>query len=452
MGEIGGGGPLPWDIGGGKSQARQAYEQIRAAVGVGGSAEDDTGIDGLWRWSKAKGLAVASSSERRAIFQAFPRYATDLIPHYERFYGIVAPAGSNPQQRVEAILKEVYKQAVANTADLASALADLDSRLTLLEEDVVDAIVSDFGRAFEAHDTDDEGPPWNSVFGFTHDVAPNYSTHEIVRVRFELGYTGVLTIADENIVQKAKRVLRRHLPSTVDFEISTETWILGVTPIGYASLGYGTDPVIELFGADLIGYYGADPDSWLTDSSGNDHHLTSIGAAPTYSTVGLRRAIELIDSVVLRNNDIGDLLAGSDTPFAMLVWGQWVAGARQICRVSDASPPPTHGLETYFDDPDYVLRAVRAADAGGTFTGPYLTIDSDSRFFAHSFAAVAGGNRIFVDGSSVSFALANNPASHVSFYVGGVGSTGAQFNAHRIAVVNRAITIEEAEEFRALFT
>ncbi len=234
---LGAGNVLPMQVGGGPTPTEQAYAQLREAVGEGGSARDDSGIEGLWRWCRAKGLAVGASPERRAAIQAFPRFATDILPYYERVLQIVPAAGSTIAERAEAVSIRWHEKAVAATPDLALELQKLDPRLSLLEEPEERSITTHFGRAFEAHDEDAEGPRFNLESGRRYTELPNYSTRQVVRVRFTLGYPGAPSAADRLILLRAKKLLRRSIPSDTSFTISTGPWVLGVTPIGLGEVG-----------------------------------------------------------------------------------------------------------------------------------------------------------------------------------------------------------------------
>lgn len=233
---IGAGNPLPFRIGGGPTDTEFAYGITRRAVGEGGSAPDDTGIDGLWRHSKAKGLAAASSSERRAALQAFPWLATDLLPSYERVLQIVPPPGATVVERAREVATRFFERPVAATPDLAKELQDIDTRLSILEVSHEHAIVAQLGRSFEAHSVTPEGPSFNLATGRSHVLFPMFSTELVVRVRFNVGHSGPLSTAERRVFLRAQEMLRRSLPSDVSFTISTGPWVLGVTPIGLGAV------------------------------------------------------------------------------------------------------------------------------------------------------------------------------------------------------------------------
>lgn len=231
---------LPFQIGGGPTSAERAYKTLRQAVGEGGSAPDDRGIDGLWRRSKAQGLAAATSHCRRALNQAFPFLATDLLPYYERILGIVPPTGATEASRREEVTRLWVLRTNSVVPSLAEELLALDSRLTIVQQPHDKAGVAQFGRAFAALDDANGDPLEAPEYGLErgHAVAPGYSTDQIVNVLFAVGHAGPLTDAELVVVERAKRLLRKMLGSDTDFQISVEDglWHLGVTPIGFGGV------------------------------------------------------------------------------------------------------------------------------------------------------------------------------------------------------------------------
>lgn len=227
---MGFGSPFPIKLGGGPSPSEQAYQQLRRAVGEGGSAADETGIDALWRMSKAKGLAAASSAERRALFQAFPELATDLLPYYERVLKIVPPVGASEADRSAVISERWYEEAVSSTDQLEERLQAIDGRLSLISVPEAYTGVAQAGRMFESHPGANEGPDFNT--GRSHALFPNWSTRQTVHVRFDTGYDGPLNAPDQRILERVRRFLRLNIGSTVNFAVSKGPWHVGVTPIG----------------------------------------------------------------------------------------------------------------------------------------------------------------------------------------------------------------------------
>lgn len=245
LGNLGSLNPLPMQVGGGPTSTSKAYDTIRQAVGKGGSAENDRGIDGLWRRSRAQGLAAATSSTRRAALQAFPQNATDALPFYERATGIVPSPDATDAERTEAALERWTAEPLKSWAELELALKALDARFSLVMPNYSggagygeDAeVVTMYGRGFDGYDL--LAASSQPAFGITGGCTqyPAYSTRQVLRVLFTLGYTGALTPADLEIVEKAKRLLRGALRSDEDFQISTGPWVLDVTPIDFGALG-----------------------------------------------------------------------------------------------------------------------------------------------------------------------------------------------------------------------
>lgn len=226
--------PVPFQVGGGPTATERAYRILRDAVGEGGSAPNDRGIDGLWRRSRALGLAAATSSTRRALLQAFPHLATDLLPYYERILGIHPPTGATDPQRVDVVVEEWTRFAIRSTPELEQALQKIDLRLSLLQITDDTSTTTMGGRVFEAHAGASEGPAFGLPGGFSQ--LPNFSTRQVVSVRFTLGYAGVPNVADQRVIERARELLRTALGSDTDFTISTGPLVLGVTPLGLGAL------------------------------------------------------------------------------------------------------------------------------------------------------------------------------------------------------------------------
>jgi hypothetical protein len=228
--------PSPLRAGGGPTPSSKAYATIRQAVGKGGSAENDRGIDGLWRRSQAKGLAAATSSSRRALLQAFPQLATDALPSYERILGLIAAPDASDAQRRAAVVAHWTAHPVRSWNELLAALQALDARFSLALPADSTEIVSDLGRAFEPYDPTNSalGPRFGIPGGCTQ--LPNYSSRQELRVQFPIGYSGPPNPTDANLIARAEQLLRGALPSDQDFTIAVGNWTLGVTPLGLGAL------------------------------------------------------------------------------------------------------------------------------------------------------------------------------------------------------------------------
>lgn len=232
--------PVPFQVGGGPTNAERAYSTLRQAVGVGGSAANERGIEGLWRRSEAQGVAAATSSTRRAMLNAFPHLATDLLPYYERMLGLV-PEGSEAERRAR-VVPLWTKRADNPTPAVLDLLRSVDSRLSLIETPHSQEATTQFGRAFAPLEAAAELPAFGLARG--HCLAPNYSTDAVLRVLFAIGHTGPLTSPELGVVETVKRVLRDVLQSTTDFSIAVDDglgapglWHVGSTPIGFGGVG-----------------------------------------------------------------------------------------------------------------------------------------------------------------------------------------------------------------------
>lgn len=227
--------PLPFRCGGGPTPSSKAYRTLVDAMGDGGTAEDDSGIDGLWRRSRAKGLAAASSAKRRALLQSWPHLATDAIPYYERVLGLTPPTGASLTARREAVVAAFVAQLDAALPQVRLQLQAIDERLDVLEVPESRTRYTHFGRAFGPLDSSLEGP-----FGLDgYATAPNYATDFVVIVHFDTGYTGALTVADGRIREQVVALMLKLLPSWVSFRIVTATrFILDESPLDLT--GFGT--------------------------------------------------------------------------------------------------------------------------------------------------------------------------------------------------------------------
>jgi hypothetical protein len=227
-------GPCPFKCGGGLTEQAKAYGIIKRAVGKGGSAPNEEGIDGLWRRSRAHGLAAATSSYRRAILQAFPNLATDLLPYYERVLGVVLSADATEADYQEAVTVAWVTWITAVLPALAERLKAIDSRLEILSVDHDYATTTVLGRAFAPlHSSLGEAP----FGGVGYSITPNYSTDFFLRVEFAVGYTTPLLASDARILEQVKELLLDVLPSWVDFEIVTSLgFLVGTSPLGRTGL------------------------------------------------------------------------------------------------------------------------------------------------------------------------------------------------------------------------
>lgn len=214
MGSIGGLNPLPYHCGGGPSGVERIYSAMRRVVGTGGSAPDQSGLDGLWRRCRAHGIAAAWSAVERATLQFFPHLATDGLPYYSRVTGLV----QGRDEPDAAIRQRVWAAFVASLrADcpsIAMDLAALDARVSLLEPDMT--VTTQHGRAFGPLPGATEDP------AMVTSVCPNYSTDFVLYVLFDVGHEGALTTSEQRTLKQIESYLRGVLPAWVTFVILTD--------------------------------------------------------------------------------------------------------------------------------------------------------------------------------------------------------------------------------------
>lgn len=229
--------PFPHELGGGATLDEAIYRALREAVGVGGSASDDSGAEGGWRWCRARMIASAESALERATLQSFPGVATDHIAVFERLLGISPPTGSVDEARRKAIETQLVGRVEASLVGLRRQVRDIDPRLHVQVVPFDRAGLVYYGRAFQEHGTAairyGSGPfsPPSSATRY-----PAYTT--VVRLTLLLDQGGTPpTDAEEGILQRASRVLRAALPTSVDFRLSVSAgFSLDETPLDLNSL------------------------------------------------------------------------------------------------------------------------------------------------------------------------------------------------------------------------
>lgn len=224
MGSFGGSNPFPFELGGGPSSVRQAYESLKQMVGQGGAAADNT-IEGDWRLAKAEGLAAAFAAEERAIFQAFPEVATDFLEVYESIFGIVPPRDAGEEERRVAVSDRYYSLSDATGPSLQTDLDKIDPRLHVEEKDWDNAATTTPGRAFEDYhpsQPDACGPPFNLDRGYS--ILPAYSSAYMVDISFDAIPT---TESLRKIIFRAHDLLDAVLPAWCGFQVRSSD---SVTP------------------------------------------------------------------------------------------------------------------------------------------------------------------------------------------------------------------------------
>jgi hypothetical protein len=215
--------PCPLRVGGGKSETHRAYDVIRSAVGRGGSAPYDS-MEDSWRRARARGLAAATSAGRRAVYDYFPHLTTDGLRYHERVLGITPPVGSSEAARRDVVVEQWTAQFSATIPSLTEQLQRIDSRFSIIAVPSDQFVTTVMGEAF--------GPDFG---GIGYSVAPNYSTGFVLHVLLDVGPNPPPTVL--RAVERAKRLLRRRVPSWVDYHVVTSVgFILDTSPLDLTGL------------------------------------------------------------------------------------------------------------------------------------------------------------------------------------------------------------------------
>jgi len=233
MGAIGGLCPVPFEVGGGDTEDERVYQAMRRAVGDGGVAVTENGIDGLWRRCKAGAIASLNTFPERAALQAFPHLATDHIPVYEEELGITPAAAATDVARRADITAAYTRKIQATGPDLATQLSAIDPRTSLLDIPRATSGVVALGKAFQPQD----GTP-SYGGGRLSTSFPNFSTEFHVPVILNLGASPVPGPGDQLIIARIKRTLRDVLPAWVSSAVITGSpgFYLDVSPLDYTAM------------------------------------------------------------------------------------------------------------------------------------------------------------------------------------------------------------------------
>lgn len=225
---------MPEHVGGGPDDPTRVYRVLRSAVGQGGSAPDESGIDGLWRRARALGLSAATSATRRAFFNAFPARATDMLMHYERALGLLATPGVTEAERREIVVALWHAKPSAVVRDVQTELQSIDARFTLELVPEARTTTSWDGRWFAGGEEPTfGGSGWSTL------AAP--TTRYMATAFLAVTDPGTLTEADERAVLLAQRKLRSLLPSWEDFAVSVSSvgFLCDESPLDWTVLGDG---------------------------------------------------------------------------------------------------------------------------------------------------------------------------------------------------------------------
>lgn len=195
-------------------------ERIVAALqsvgGAGGSADDQTGIEGLWRRSKARALAQLRNQGERTIDNAFPDRASDLLPYYERLFIVPADPNATDEER-QAVVAERYAGPIAVALpDVLDRLRDIDSRFNFVPLDDAESDTTVMGRAFEDLDG---AEPFGG--GRRSTAFANYSNRFTVYVLFDIGAGALPSLAEAKLMARARTVLADAISAWNDFQVVT---------------------------------------------------------------------------------------------------------------------------------------------------------------------------------------------------------------------------------------
>jgi hypothetical protein len=199
---------LPAELGGGTTHIEDVYNALRNAVGRGGSADSETGLEAAWRAAKSQAIAASCDAYERAVWQALPAHATEHVPVYERVLGIAPPSDANEEDRRLAVVAAWTARVLATTTGLQQSLQVISPKLGIEEQAHDLSTVTQLGRMFPSYgDESAHGVP----------AYPNYSTEFVIRVTYTLdaGETRI----PEAVQVGARRYLNTALPAWCDWEL-----------------------------------------------------------------------------------------------------------------------------------------------------------------------------------------------------------------------------------------
>lgn len=218
MGGIGWHNPLPFEIGGGETDAELLWMAMRSAVGEGGPGPED-GLEDRWRQIKAVALAASEASMERAFLQHVPGFQTDSLEAEEERLGI-EPA-STITERQDAVREALTAALRVDIPSLRADLQRIDPAFDVEPVAYAQATVSLFGKAFGPRVG---GAPYGTGVksGVNATGWPNYATDFVVHVRYTIPGGGP-AVPPEETLARVRRHLCAALPAHVDFVIYNAT-------------------------------------------------------------------------------------------------------------------------------------------------------------------------------------------------------------------------------------
>lgn len=222
------------------TEHERMYRALRAIVGKGGSAVDDSGIEGLWRSVRAAAIARCASKGRLAALQAFPDQASELLPYYERLLLITADDGDAVEDRQTEAAERYTLQIASDLPSVEASLARIDARFSLVVTDPELSCSTVHGRAFEDFDRAEPFVPDDeAAFSLQRRSTeyPNYSSEFTFYALLELGDGAVPDDADRRAMLAARRLLADLMPAHEDLVMINHLgFTVGVSALDYTGL------------------------------------------------------------------------------------------------------------------------------------------------------------------------------------------------------------------------
>lgn len=221
MASFGGFGGFPIELGGRPSAEERIYRVLKNSLGTGGTSNDDlevTTIDGLWRFSRAAGLAAIEAVEEAAHWQAWPHTASDMIPEYEDILGILPSASSvTENERRQTVVERWTSQVVATYPGLSGKVQDVDPRVDLLQPDRERSsyVIEGMNYAQFAN-------PGSFENGRSCTNFPNYSSEFLVTALIDVGEGEAAVGEIGRIAGQLEQMLDDVLPAWNDWAVATD--------------------------------------------------------------------------------------------------------------------------------------------------------------------------------------------------------------------------------------
>jgi len=198
------------------AEHERVYRVMRSNVGDGGSARDESGPEGLWRWVRARYIARAASKSRLAVEQAFPDRATEALPYYERLLRITPSGDATVEQRQAAAVNRFTLSFASDMPDLTRALQRIDPRFNVIMPAAELSVTTQPARAFDGYAA--ELPMGD---GRRSTAWPNYSSDFEVYVVLELGDGVAPGVEERDEISAARRLLDDVLPAHNTAHVAT---------------------------------------------------------------------------------------------------------------------------------------------------------------------------------------------------------------------------------------